>query len=90
MDYSFDDLVAIYQRYAKLKEWNTTECVAREKVEGWVDMKLGPVGLAIAYHETGKDNADQHKAYCILECEFCGYVVVRRINDGGGCGGCGG
>jgi hypothetical protein len=56
-NYAFDELVFIYRRYAQFKGWNTSECVVRDKVEGWVDSMIGPVGLAIDFYETGKDNA---------------------------------
>src|SRR5262249_16469371 len=55
--YTFEQLVEVYRRYAQLKGWSTKEEVIRDKVESWIDHSIGPVGLAIEYHETRQDGA---------------------------------
>ncbi len=55
--YSFEQLVEIYRRYAQLKGWSTKAELIRDKVQAWMDSSIGPVGLAIEYHETRRDGA---------------------------------
>jgi DNA-directed RNA polymerase subunit RPC12/RpoP len=44
-------------------------------------------GKKDALQETGRDDENQSKT---LKCKLCEHIVIRRIGDGGGCGGCGG
>ncbi|WP_221029603.1 hypothetical protein [Actomonas aquatica] len=54
--YSFDKLVEIYIRYAALKGWSTRREVAEDKVDSWLTSSIGPVGIAISFHEEGVDH----------------------------------
>ena len=56
-EYSDEELAEMYRRYAELKGWSTKDVTVQDKVEGWRDSSIGPVGLAIDFHETGNDNA---------------------------------
>jgi len=56
-NYTDEQLTKIYRRYAELKGWNTSDEVVQDKLQSWRAMSIGPVGLAIDFHETGKDNA---------------------------------
>ena len=56
-EYSDEQLAEMYRRYAELKGWSTRNEVIREKIQAWRDSSIGPVGLAIDFHKTGKDNA---------------------------------
>src|SRR5262245_42465009 len=75
--YPFEELVEIYRKYAQFKGWNTTDRVVRDKVQGWVDSSLGPVGLAIAFHEDRTDGA-KHLGYG-AEARAAGASIQRRL-----------
>jgi hypothetical protein len=60
--YTVEELVEIYRQYAQLKGWSTNERTVRDKVEAWVDSSIGPVGLAIQFHERRTDGA-KHLGY---------------------------
>jgi hypothetical protein len=58
--YTFDELVVIYAKYAGLKGWNTKLEFVKDHVDSWLSKSLGPVGLAISFHETGIDDYSDH------------------------------
>jgi hypothetical protein len=53
--YNAQELSEVYRAYARLKGWNATDQVVRDKVEAWLGQTIGPVGLALQWHETGTD-----------------------------------
>ena len=59
---SVEELAEIYCRYAKLKGWSTEKRLVRSKVQAWLEQRIGAVGLAIEFHESGLDGA-KHLGY---------------------------
>ena len=50
-------LAEMYRVYAQWKGWNISPKVVRAHIEAWKSVSIGPMGLAIEYHETGIDGA---------------------------------
>lgn len=57
-EYSTEQLLQIYKRYAEKKGWNAKPKHVAECVALWQASSLGAVGLAIKYFESGSDNAE--------------------------------
>ena len=53
--YTYNQLTDIYRKYAHLKGWSVSDTAVGDKVGAWLSASLGPVGLAIDFHETGID-----------------------------------
>lgn len=51
--YSAAELAEIYRDCAWRKGWDTTDRVVKDKVDSWHSGSIGPVGLAIDWHESG-------------------------------------
>jgi len=84
-EYTDEELVNMYCRYAHLKGWSTEDTIVSLKVEAWRAKGIGPVGLAIDFYETGKDNAKhlgkdaEEEATAKKSIGCVGFLVVFAI-----------
>jgi hypothetical protein len=53
-----------------LKNWDTRKATIADKVESWLDMSIGPVGLALQWHETGKDPNPELTAHSAINIQL--------------------
>ncbi len=90
--YTIEELVTIYRKYASLKGWSTNEYTVRENVDGWVNSSIGPVGLAIEFHENRTDgakhlgfNAEEHAIGAPIQHINVILVGTEYPNSDGSC-----
>lgn len=82
-DYTLDEQRKMYCRYAQYKGWNCLPDSVEDKVAGWQSRGLGPMGLAWAFHQEGRDTFPSDDNASTISAEQVAPATTREQTDVG-------
>lgn len=80
-DYTLDEQRKMYCRYAQYKGWNCLPDSVEDKVAGWQSRGLGPMGLAWAFHQEGRDTFPSDDNASTMAAEQVSTATPREQTD---------